>query len=158
MPCHFQSSLGGGSERPVAFTMSFTQSVRAAGSVSGGWFGSSWAPSWSSRYSNESTGAGPPVSLPSGSTPSHSNVKLGPMIVPGAFGPRVMREIGGTVFAEKNRFAGVGSKWPSLSSATIQKTCPATSLIGSTRKRSVVSLPVVAVQVDGLFAVSASSA
>jgi hypothetical protein len=32
----------------------------------------------SKRYSNESTDASPPVGPPSGSAPSHSNVKFGP--------------------------------------------------------------------------------
>ena len=45
-----------------------------------------------------------------------------PMMELNSEGPRKIREVGGIVFVEKNRFAGVGSMCPSLSSAETQKT------------------------------------
>src|ERR1043165_7923893 len=111
-----------------------------------------------STYSNESTGDFPPASLPSGSMPSHSNVKLGPTIGLNAAGPRLIKDVGGSVFAEKNRYAGEASHRPSLSRDATLNTCRRTSFTGSTRKRSVVSLAVVVGQSETGFKVSSSTA
>jgi hypothetical protein len=76
-----------------------------------------------------------------------------------ADGPRRIREVGGRVFVEKKRFAGVASIFPSLSSAATQKTCSRISFTGSTRRRSVVSLAVVVCHLERSFSrVSSSTA
>jgi hypothetical protein len=64
-----------------------------------------------------------------------------------------MFEEGGIVLVEKKRLAGVGSRFPSLSSAETQKTWPRTCAAGSTGRRSVVSCAAV----DFHFAKSISS-
>src|SRR5258705_129722 len=92
-------------------------------------------PIFKSMYWKVSTGTLPPVSAPSGSMPDHSKVKFGPMVGLNAVGPFSIFDVGGTVFAENARVAGVRSIWPSLSSSPTLKTWTCSSWTGRTWRR-----------------------